>query len=86
MLEAATQQKNFTNIYEKVPAWFIYLTVDTFITAFDSQHFSEADPNKLLKQNWTQQKLFDLLESDQQGLGDELLPYLFERQNIDSYH
>jgi len=86
VLEAATQQKNFTNIYEKVPAWFIYLTVDTFITAFDSQHFSEADPNKLLKQNWTQQKLFDLLESDQQGLGDELLPYLFERQNIDSYH
>ncbi|WP_423855674.1 DUF4132 domain-containing protein [Acinetobacter guillouiae] len=86
VLEAATQQKNFTNIYEKVPAWFIYLTVDTFITAFDSHHFSEADPNKLLKQNWTQQKLFDLLESDQQGLGDELLPYLFERQNIDSYH
>ena len=86
VLEAATQQKNFTNIYEKVPAWFIYLTVDTFITTFDSHHFSEADPNKLLKQNWTQQKLFDLLESDQQGLGDELLPYLFERQNIDSYH
>lgn len=86
VLEAATKQKNFTNIYEKVPSWFIYLTVDAFITAFDSQHFSETDPNKLLKQNWTQQKLVDLLENEQQGLGQELLAYLFERQNIDSYH
>lgn len=86
ILEAATQSKNFVNIYEKVPSWFIYLMIDVFVTTFENTRFSEKDVNKHIKELWTQQKIADLLEFDQQGLGQELIAFLFERQNTDSYY
>ncbi|MEG0488744.1 MAG: HEAT repeat domain-containing protein, partial [Acinetobacter sp.] len=86
VLEAAAQQKNFKNLYDKVPAWFIYLTIDIYIIMFENRKFSESDPTKEIKNNLSLEQFRQLLEYDQEGLGEELLAYLFERRDIDSYH
>lgn len=86
VLDAATQQKNFKNLYDKVPTWFIYLTIDIYIVMFENRKFSEADPAKEIKNNLSLEQFRQLLEYDQQGLGEELLAYLFERKQVDSYH
>ena len=86
ILEAASQHKNFKNIYDKVPAWFIYLTIDIYIIMFENRKFGESDPVKGIKNNLTLEQFRQLLEFDQEHLGEELLSYLFERKEIDSYH
>ena len=86
VLEAAAQQKNFKNLYDKVPTWFIYLTIDIYIIMFENRKFSESDPAKEIKNNLSLEQFRQLLEDDQQGLGEELLAYLFERKDIDNYH
>ena len=86
VLEASTQQRNFKNLYDKIPAWFIYLTIDIYIIMFENRKFSEADPAKEIKNNLSLEQFRQLLEYDQEGLGEELLAYLFERKQVDSYH
>ncbi len=86
ILDAATQQRNFTAIHEQIPSWFIYLIIDALVTTYDDHGFKQLNGSKLLKQNWTHQKLFNLLESDEKGTGEHYLSMLFERKNIESYY
>ncbi|KAA8734322.1 DUF4132 domain-containing protein [Acinetobacter qingfengensis] len=84
-LEAATQLRNFKQITPDAPKWFIYLVVDAFIKTDHSHQHNLPEIKKYLE-SWRLEKLYQLLEQNQEGTGIQAFYVLFERNEVDSYH
>ena len=84
VLEATTKRLNFINFYEQAPVWFLYFIVDALNTTY-GVGFKALGQSQNIKSHWTLQKLFELLESEQEGFEQHLLLALFERKNLRSH-
>ena len=77
-------------ITEKLPKWFIYLLYDGLLTTLprcELTTFPYYGKTKTFdkineRESWSMQQLHQFLEIEQEGLGENLLFAIFDRQNI----
>ena len=77
-------------ITEKLPKWFIYLLYDGLLTTLPRSElttFPYYGKTKTFdkineRESWSMQQLHQFLEIEQEGLGENLLFAIFDRQNI----
>ena len=70
------------HISKQTPSWFIYLLYDGLITQLPPYYEEYCINGIYLRKSWSVHKLHQLLEIEQEGLGDKLLFAIFDRQYI----
>ncbi|MFQ1054004.1 DUF4132 domain-containing protein [Gilliamella apicola] len=70
------------HISKQTPSWFIYLLYDGLITQLPPYYEEYCIHGIYLRKSWSVHKLHQLLEIEQEGLGDKLLFAIFDRKYI----
>ena len=70
------------HISKQTPSWFIYLLYDGLITQLPPYYEEYCINGIYLRKSWSVHKLHQLLEIEQEGLGDKLLFAIFDRKYI----
>ena len=70
------------HISKQTPSWFIYLLYDGLITQLPPYYEEYCINGIYLRKSWSVYQLHQLLEIEQEGLGDKLLFAIFDRQYI----
>ena len=70
------------HISKQTPSWFIYLLYDGLITQLPPYYEEYCINGIYLRKSWSAHKLHQLLEIEQEGLGDKLLFAIFDRKYI----
>ena len=72
------------HISKQTPSWFIYLLYDGLINQLPPYYEEYCINGIYLRKSWSVHKLHQLLEIEQEGLGDKLLFAIFDRKYITS--
>ncbi|ORF62770.1 hypothetical protein B5801_01005, partial [Gilliamella apicola] len=70
------------HISKQIPSWFIYLLYDGLITQLPPYCDQYCKDEICYRENWSIHQLHQLLEIEQEGLGDKLLFAIFDRKYI----
>ncbi|MFQ0992069.1 HEAT repeat domain-containing protein, partial [Gilliamella apicola] len=70
------------HISKQIPSWFIYLLYDGLITQLPPYCDQYCKNEICYRENWSIHQLHQLLEIEQEGLGDKLLFAIFDRKYI----
>ncbi|ORF44306.1 hypothetical protein, partial [Gilliamella apicola] len=70
------------HISKQTPSWFIYLLYDGLINQLPPYYEEYCINGIYLRKSWSVHKLHQLLEIEQEGLGDKLLFAIFDRKYI----
>ena len=70
------------HISKQTPSWFIYLLYDGLITQLPPYYEEYCINGIYLRKSWSVYQLHQLLEIEQEGLGDKLLFAIFDRKYI----
>ena len=70
------------HISKQTPSWFIYLLYDGLITQLPPYYEEYCIHGIYLRKSWSVYQLHQLLEIEQEGLGDKLLFAIFDRKYI----
>lgn len=78
---AAIKNDEFVSITPKLPLWFLYLFSDGLVTTILG-YKTNKPTNANVRSNWSITQLHELLETEEKGLGKQLLFAVFDRQNL----
>ncbi|QER40077.1 DUF4132 domain-containing protein [Acinetobacter suaedae] len=84
-LEAATQQRNYSQLSKQTPVWFGYILVDGLLSSFKHQHFDDKQ-RKSHRETWSLTGLKQLYLSEAENNIESFIATLFERGGVNSYH
>lgn len=78
---ASIKNDEFVSITPKLPLWFLYLFSDGLVTTILG-YKTNKPTNANARSNWSITQLHELLETEEKGLGKQLLFAIFDRQNL----
>lgn len=84
-LEAATQQRNYSQLSKQTPVWFSYVLVDGLLTSFNHQSFDDRQ-KKSHRDLWSLTALKQLYLFEPENNIEGFITTLFERNGVNSYH
>ena len=84
-LEAATQQRNYSQLSKQSPVWFGYVLVDGLLSSFNHQSFDDRQ-KKSHRDLWTLAVLKQLYLYEPENNIEGFIATLFERDGVNNYH
>ena len=84
-LEAATQQRNYSQLSKQSPVWFGYVLVDGLLSSFNHQSFDDRQ-KKSHRDLWTLAVLKQLYLSEPENNIEGFIATLFARDGVNNYH